>query len=465
MAIAFVGGSKTVILDEPSAGIDPQGRRSIWDLLFKYRIGRTIIISTHHMDEADVLGDRIAIISNGKLIAHGTSYFLKNKFGRGYYLTFAKKAQEDSLTNISNETNETDDTRQSAAISAETEPDNERLTLKSQTDLNIHEFVKQRFTDAILVENIGTEMTFSISNKKEFTVSYEAYFKQIETNMDRLGIDSMGISDTTLEEIFIRLAKEPMSNSFQDRTYKLCGLNLSILLNKFKKSKTKTIKTSDEQLKLYSTYTKLRVNSHLLLILVQLYALLIKRFQRVKRNVKGFFAEIVLPVVFVCMALLVATLTPKPGERLPLELHPWHYSEPNQIFLSKSSAVHFDSIGAKVQTNLNEIDKITETFFQSGSLGTRCMKDYRIRMTPQSQLYSRVSAGEQFFSCETNDYLNITESSQPISLVNELKAINYSSTKISPDCDCTRGFPECSIAAGGDINYRVKMKLKTKDIL
>ena len=47
--------------------------------------------STHHMDEADVLGDRIAIISNGKLIAHGTAYFLKQKFGRGYYLTFAKK--------------------------------------------------------------------------------------------------------------------------------------------------------------------------------------------------------------------------------------------------------------------------------------------------------------------------------------------------------------------------------------
>ena len=91
VAIAFVGGSKTVILDEPSAGVDPSGRRGIWDLLFKYKAGRTILISTHHMDEADVLGDRIAIISNGKLIAHGTSYFLKNRFGRGYYLTMSKK--------------------------------------------------------------------------------------------------------------------------------------------------------------------------------------------------------------------------------------------------------------------------------------------------------------------------------------------------------------------------------------
>ena len=70
VAIAFVGGSKTVILDEPSAGVDPSGRRGIWDLLFKYKKGRTIIISTHHMDEADVLGDRIAIISNGKFLKY-----------------------------------------------------------------------------------------------------------------------------------------------------------------------------------------------------------------------------------------------------------------------------------------------------------------------------------------------------------------------------------------------------------
>ena len=91
VAIAFSGGSRTVILDEPSAGVDPNGRRSIWDLLFKFREGRTIIVSTHHMDEADVLGDRIAIVSNGRLIAHGTSFFLKNNFGRGYYLTISKK--------------------------------------------------------------------------------------------------------------------------------------------------------------------------------------------------------------------------------------------------------------------------------------------------------------------------------------------------------------------------------------
>ena len=53
--------------------------------------GRTIIMSTHHMDEADILGDRIAIISQGRLYCSGTPLFLKNCFGTGFYLTLVRK--------------------------------------------------------------------------------------------------------------------------------------------------------------------------------------------------------------------------------------------------------------------------------------------------------------------------------------------------------------------------------------
>ncbi|PIK44967.1 putative ATP-binding cassette sub-family A member 2, partial [Apostichopus japonicus] len=91
VAVAFVGGSKTVILDEPTAGVDPFSRRAIWDLLLKYKEGRTILLSTHHMDEADVLGDRIAIISHGQLKCVGSSLFLKTTYGSGYKLTVVKK--------------------------------------------------------------------------------------------------------------------------------------------------------------------------------------------------------------------------------------------------------------------------------------------------------------------------------------------------------------------------------------
>lgn len=56
IATAFVGGSRVVILDEPTAGVDPYSRRGIWNLLIKHKTDRTIIMSTHFMDEADLLG-------------------------------------------------------------------------------------------------------------------------------------------------------------------------------------------------------------------------------------------------------------------------------------------------------------------------------------------------------------------------------------------------------------------------
>uniref|UniRef100_A0A3B3WK83 ABC transporter domain-containing protein n=1 Tax=Poecilia mexicana TaxID=48701 RepID=A0A3B3WK83_9TELE len=102
VALAFVGGAKVVILDEPTAGVDPYARRGIWDLLLKYRQGRTIILSTHHMDEADILGDRIAIISHGKLCCVGSSLYLKTQLGTGYYLTLVKKEAEPSLSSCRN---------------------------------------------------------------------------------------------------------------------------------------------------------------------------------------------------------------------------------------------------------------------------------------------------------------------------------------------------------------------------
>lgn len=64
--------------------------------------GRTIILSTHHMDEADILGDRIAIISHGKLCCVGSSLYLKNQLGTGYYLTLVKRDPEPSLSSCRN---------------------------------------------------------------------------------------------------------------------------------------------------------------------------------------------------------------------------------------------------------------------------------------------------------------------------------------------------------------------------
>lgn len=91
VAIALCGGSKLVMLDEPTAGMDLSARRSLWDMLKNYRRDRIIILTTHYMDEADVLGDRIGIMSAGKIRCLGSSLFLKNRYGAGYKLTIVKK--------------------------------------------------------------------------------------------------------------------------------------------------------------------------------------------------------------------------------------------------------------------------------------------------------------------------------------------------------------------------------------
>ena len=64
--MALIGNSKIVFLDEPTSGMDPYSRRMIWNLLRNYREDRIIILTTHFMDEADLLGDRIGIMSGMK---------------------------------------------------------------------------------------------------------------------------------------------------------------------------------------------------------------------------------------------------------------------------------------------------------------------------------------------------------------------------------------------------------------
>jgi len=65
VAIAMIGDSKIVLLDEPTSGMDTSARRRLWEMLKKNKAGRIVILTTHYMDEADILGDRIAIMAEG----------------------------------------------------------------------------------------------------------------------------------------------------------------------------------------------------------------------------------------------------------------------------------------------------------------------------------------------------------------------------------------------------------------
>uniref|UniRef100_M4D8W8 ABC transporter domain-containing protein n=1 Tax=Brassica campestris TaxID=3711 RepID=M4D8W8_BRACM len=87
VAIALIGDPKLVFLDEPTTGMDPITRRHVWDIIQKSKKGRAIILTTHSMEEADILGDRIGIMAKGRLRCIGTSIRLKSRFGTGFITT------------------------------------------------------------------------------------------------------------------------------------------------------------------------------------------------------------------------------------------------------------------------------------------------------------------------------------------------------------------------------------------
>lgn len=84
LAIMFAGGSNVCCIDEVSSGLDPVSRRVIWDILLAFRGTHTLILTTHFLDEADILSDNVAILSKGHLRANGTTVHLKESLGEGY---------------------------------------------------------------------------------------------------------------------------------------------------------------------------------------------------------------------------------------------------------------------------------------------------------------------------------------------------------------------------------------------
>ncbi len=83
---ALVHGPKVFFLDEPTTGLDPQARRNLWELIEKVRDrGISVVMTTHYMDEAEILCDRIAVMDNGKIIAEGTpKELIKALLSRGF---------------------------------------------------------------------------------------------------------------------------------------------------------------------------------------------------------------------------------------------------------------------------------------------------------------------------------------------------------------------------------------------
>ncbi|XP_012989040.1 phospholipid-transporting ATPase ABCA1b isoform X2 [Esox lucius] len=468
VALAFVGGSKVVILDEPTAGVDPYARRGIWDLLLQYRQGRTIILSTHHMDEADILGDRIAIISHGKLCCVGSSLFLKNQLGTGYYLTLVKKNPEPSLSSCRNSSSTVSFTKKEEECPSESSSDaglgseheSEAATIETAKAASICEsasvapdasmissLIFKHVPAARMVEDLGHELTYVLPYGAAKDGAFVELFKDMDDRLPDMGISSYGVSDTTLEEIFLKVAEDngvdtevlsdgtlPMRRRRRHHAFgggnAFGGDHQSCLRPQIddehnepndsdadpESKETDFLSGSDGkgsyQVKGWSLKRQ------------QFVALIWKRFLYAQRSRKGFFAQIVLPAVFVCIALVFSLIVPPFGKYPSLELQPWMYEE-QSLFIS-------DDAPEDASTQ-----RLLSALIDGPGFGTRCMDGHPIPDAP-------CTMGEEDWSVPDI----------PESLLELFRTGNWTMEEPSPACACScdgrkKMLPECPEGAGG----------------
>ena len=172
LSIALIGDPKIVYLDEPTTGMDPVTRRQVWDVIANARKGRVLVLTTHSMEEAEVLGDRIAVMSHGRIQAIGSSLELKTKYGSGYRMKAFLQEEE--------------------GASAEA----------------VVEYCKENAPEGTThIETSGNFLQFQFPKEKEMeSTDLGSFFKSFEENMSELGVADYSIGMATLEEVFLNLS-------------------------------------------------------------------------------------------------------------------------------------------------------------------------------------------------------------------------------------------------------------------
>eukprot|EP00931_Biecheleriopsis_adriatica_P026503 TRINITY_DN16131_c0_g1_i3.p1 TRINITY_DN16131_c0_g1~~TRINITY_DN16131_c0_g1_i3.p1 ORF type:complete len:1463 (-),score=263.39 TRINITY_DN16131_c0_g1_i3:88-4389(-) len=262
--LAFLTKPYLVILDEPSSGMDPFARRGMWDTLKSWRSGHILCLTTHYMDEADALGDRIAIMSQGHLACSGSSTFLKTKFGCGYILSFVKLEDSES----------------------------------SSADTKIVELVRNSCgPQATIMSAVGRELLVQIPFSSAHRFS--ELFPTLDANLQAFGIESYGMSVTSLEEVFLKVADRESDD---------------------KANPAEEVLPSNDH-----------VNVHHASFAQQLNALTIRRAKYAMRNKTMLCCNIAMPpVCLLLICLLLAGLIVIQLPPLKLDTSSWNLDTPEQ---------------------------------------------------------------------------------------------------------------------------------------
>ena len=168
IALALIGNSKIILLDEPTSGMDVMARRSLWEFLKNYKKDKIILLTTHFLDEAEYLGDRIGIMTDGQYICCGSSSYLKSKYPCGFNINLLINSK------IFND-------------NYKTQLYNELLRYEPKAEIKV-----------------ASKGIFSV-NIQSNNQYIKEIFDYIEKSKGQFGIEDYTVGSTSLEDVFLKI--------------------------------------------------------------------------------------------------------------------------------------------------------------------------------------------------------------------------------------------------------------------
>ncbi|KAJ1401641.1 P-loop containing nucleoside triphosphate hydrolase [Sesbania bispinosa] len=165
VAISLIGDPKVVYMDEPSTGLDPASRNNLWNVVKRAKQDRAIILTTHSMEEAEVLCDRLGIFVDGSLQCIGNPKELKGRYGGTYVFT---------------------------------------MTTSLDHEKDVENLVQKLSPNANKIYHISGTQKFELPKDE---VKIANVFRAVETAKRNFTVSAWGLADTTLEDVFIKVAR------------------------------------------------------------------------------------------------------------------------------------------------------------------------------------------------------------------------------------------------------------------
>lgn len=355
--------------------MDPQARHATWTVLQKFKQEKqcSILLTTHFMDEADFLGDRIAIMSRGQLRCCGSPLFLKSKYDSGYNLVINKETSNLKLT--------------------ESDLSNRFITV-----------IQRHIPNAKLNSNINSEISFVLP--KEDASKFALLFDDLDLNKTDLGIINIGVSVTTVEEVFLKIGDLEEAEEVNDEdTNNQLNTQPKPIINYAKN------KNSDQAL-FVGLHPHERNEKLLDKYFQQFYALIVKKFIHSIRNLILIISQLIVPIACLFLILILVKYGPiqlKDSVPLNISLNSYYSNyvpyKPFNNSLDQLSQFYSNQFGDKA---LNLDSKLTNCSQSTNSIDSYLVCIGKLTEIGLSLLTDNYIVGASFQS-NTNEFDNNTK--------------------------------------------------------